>query len=187
MNKKLLIQKINESLQSLSELEVQPDMDELVEKFGSLSDEIDRLKATLKSLEIEYRKYSDILKPLLKEVDSTQDVALQTKRFLITVKKKGYEYNRVGYEEAFDTLYSKVNPALKKIADKIKEANTTIVKVAPKLGVQRIEKISEINLINTLKDKFISYINSLSNKIDYNTDTITSAIDEFKSKLLRKK
>jgi hypothetical protein len=186
MNYKILKARLRESILALSEMEVPSDMNDLVEKFATLSDQIDVMKAKLKEMETEYRKYSDVLKPLMSEVAEVGDVALRTEKFLITIKKKGYEYDRAGYQEAFQTLYSKVNPAIKRIADDILKANTTLVKVAPKLGVQKNDNITEINIMNTLKDKFIYYINKLSLRLDKNSKIIDTAVDEFKQAILKR-
>lgn len=176
---------VQEAMTGVTEAELGSDeLSQMIDRFAELSDEIDRLKATLKTHEAEYRKYNDILTPLVEELQATKQQSITTAKYLITIKKSGYTYNRVGYQEAFDTLYNKVNPALKRIADNIKAANTTVVTVATKIGVQK--NITEINILNTLRDKFITYISSLTNRIDKNNDIIQSAIEEFKVSLKNK-
>lgn len=188
MKKEILKKRLKESILALTELDVDnTETMDLVDKLGELSDRIDEMKATLKSLEKQYKEYSDILMPLFHEISETKDVAVRTEKYLISIKKKAYSYDRVAYQELYDTLYSKVNPAIRKIADELKKANTTLVNVAPKIGVQKIKNISEVNLMNTLKEKFISYINKLILKVDANTDDIQVAIDEFKLGLLNQK
>jgi hypothetical protein len=176
---------VQETILSINEAELGSDeLSQIIDRFAELSDEIDRLKATLKTHEAEYRKYNDILAPLVEELQQTKQQSITTAKYLITIKKAGYTYNRVGYQEAFDTLYNKVNPALKRIADDIKKANTTVVTVASKIGVQK--NITEVNILNTLRDKFITFISSLTNRIDKNNDKIESAIQEFKLSLKNK-
>lgn len=188
MKSKVLKKRLQEAIVALTELEVNnPETMDLVDKLGELSDRIDEMKATLKDLEKQYKEYSDILMPLFHEISETKDVAIRTEKYLLSIKKKAYSYDRVAYQELYETLYNKVNPAIRRIADELKKANTTLVNVAPKIGVQKIKNISEVNIMNTLKEKFISYINKLILKIDTNTDDIQSAIDEFKLGILNKK
>lgn len=113
---------------------------QLVDEFGVLSDEIDRLQAELKSKNARYSELESNLRVILEELKETKEKSIQTKKYLITIKRAGYEKQNYKYKEAFELAMTKVNSAIKAILETVKEETKTTSTVASSVGVQKINE-----------------------------------------------
>lgn len=159
-------------LSKLIEIRVQdPKVQEQIRRFAELSDDIDKVTANLKALKAEYGSLEGEIQPVLDSLDDTKESALEVDDILVTIKRKGYERTSVGYKAAFDWLYERVNPAMKKIVDKALSVQTKVVKVSATIGVQRIKK--ESVGASALK----KMMTREADKLDYLNDQLDVAID----------
>ena len=153
-----------------------PQLQEQIKEFARLSDEIDVVKNKLKELETQYGSIEDIIRPVLEQLDETEDRALEVGNILITIKKKGYERTSYAYKEAFEWLKKRVNPIMRKLVEEVLEQTKKIAKISSSIGVQKLE---ENKILDAIKSFFSNWASKLSN---YNKQ-LDSNIDEFKSRI----
>lgn len=179
----LLKRLIKEERQKLLELEVtDPDLERRIQEYARLSDEMDRLKAELESLKKQFQPLDDELTAMMEQVEATGDRAIETRDLLITIKRKGYSASSVGYKDAFTQLYNKVNAAMKRQADEIIAANTSVKRIASSIGVQRKQE-SRITEAGFLQNLYLKVKNFLTSKLSFlkkNGSSIDSDIQKMK-------
>lgn len=152
----------------LHELEVSdPDIVAKIEEMARLSDEMDRLANEMSKLKKQFVPLDEEITKLMDETLKTGDRAIETKNVLITIKKEGYEAKSPKYKESFEKLYAKVNALMKKEADKILEANTSMKKYSTTLSVQykKSEGVVNEGLFSDLLNKVKSYFSNLYSTI----------------------
>jgi chromosome segregation ATPase len=154
------------------------DLQSQIKEFATLSDQIDSISSELKKLENRYKELEGAIRPVLEQLDETQDKALEIENILITIKKSGYDRTSYAYKEAFEWLKDRVNPTMKKIVEDAIEKTKKTSRVPSVIGVQK-KNISENQIIDALKkywDSFIGKLKTYNNNLD-------NAIDDIKSKL----
>jgi len=154
------------------------DLQSQIKEFATLSDQIDSISSELKKLENRYKELEGAIRPVLEQLDETQDKALEIENILITIKKAGYERTSYAYKEAFEWLKDRVNPTMKKIVEEAVEKTKKTARIPSVIGVQK-KNISENKIIDALKkywDSFIGKLKTYNNNLD-------NAIDDIKSKL----
>jgi hypothetical protein len=154
------------------------DLQSQIKEFATLSDQIDSISNELKKLENRYKELEGVIRPVLEQLDETQDKALEIEDILVTIKKVGYDRTSYAYKEAFEWLKDRVNPTMKKIVEEAVERTKKTARIPSAIGVQK-KNISENKIIDALKkywDSFIGKLKMYNNKLD-------SAIDDIKSKL----
>jgi len=108
---------------------------EQVREYAELTKKIIVIKAQLEVYKQRETELKEIITPILLELDETGKKSLIIENIIIRISRKGYERATVGYKEAFDWLYNRVNPAMKRIIDEALKAKTTITNVAPSIKV----------------------------------------------------
>lgn len=156
------------------EIAMPADVEDKINEFAKLSDEIDRVTAELKKLNKRYKSIEDDLRPLLDNMKELKDKTIITKKYILTVKVSGYDKSSPKYKEAFYLALSKVNKATKNILTECLEANTTVARVTTTLSVQKVDEgiidnviklfQSAINKFKTIFNKNIKDVD-LGNKI----------------------
>lgn len=146
------------------------DLEAEVEEYARISDQIDRLNEEIKKLEVRFKeldaKFILMLETLEKELGNSKQTFIRAKNVLITIKRKGTERTTFKYKEAFEWLYERVSPQMKKLIDETMEAHKTISMVKSSLGVQHDGKINESwisDLYNKVKTFFVGIIAKLRN------------------------
>lgn len=146
------------------------DLEAEVEEYGRLSDQIERLTAEIKKLEVRFKeldaKFVLMLETLEKELGNSKETFIRAKNILITIKRKGTERTTFKYKEAFDWLYERVSPQMKKLINETMEAHKTVSMVKSSLSVQSEGKINESwisDLYNKAKTFFVGIIAKLRN------------------------
>lgn len=141
------------------------DLSKEIEEYADLADQIDRLNAQIKLLEKRYKeldsKFINMLDKLEEELGNSKETFIRAKNILITIKKRGGDRTSFKYKEAFEWLYERVNPQMKKLIDETLEANKTISQVKSSLSVQRESKLSESwigDVFNKVKSFFANNI-----------------------------
>lgn len=173
---------IKEEKKRLFEIEVtDPDLISKIEEMAKLSDEMDRLSNELSKLKEKLAPLDDEITKLMEAADQAGEKALETKNVLVTIKKRGYESQSIKYKELFDTLYKKVNAAMKKQIDEIRTANTTMKKYAPAIAVQyKKNEINEESVISRLLSKLKNYFSNFWIKLDTQNKQIDANINALK-------
>jgi chromosome segregation ATPase len=162
----------------MSEIKISdPELQSQIKEFASLSDQIDVIENNLKQLKNKYKVLEDTLRPILEQLQETQDRAIEVEDILVTIKKSGFERTSYAYKEAFDWLKDRVNPAMKKIVEEAIEKTAKTTRIASSIGVQR--QISENKIIDALK----SYWNKFTSKLGKLNKELDNAIDDFKERI----
>jgi hypothetical protein len=133
-----------------------------IDEFAELSDEIDRVDAQLKELKARYNDLNSVLLPVMQQYKEMGQKALETKKYLITIKRAGYERVNPSYKQAFELSLTKVNQKIKDILNDTLESTKTVTQISASLGVQRI---SEAGLFSTIMDKLKTLFGALTSKI----------------------
>jgi hypothetical protein len=133
-----------------------------IEQFGELSDEIDKVETHLKQLKTQYNDLNSILLPVMEELKELGQNAMETKKYLLTIKRAAYERSTASYKSAFDLALTKVNQKIKDILNDALESTKTVSKVSASLGVQRI---GEGSFFGSIMDKIKSLFIALKSKI----------------------
>lgn len=147
------------------------DLEAEVEEYARISDQIDKLNAEIKKLEVRFKeldaKFVLMLETLEKELGESKETFIRAKNILITIKRRGkQDAVKYQYKEAFDWLYERVSPQMKKLIRETMEAHKTVYSIKSSLGVQREGKINESwisDLYNKVKTFFVGIIAKLRN------------------------
>lgn len=182
MNKKKLAQLIVESYRAIKEMEVtDPELQKKIQRFAELSDEMDKFKAEIDKRKKEFSGLESELKTLLESMKDLKDSTLEVENLIVSIKKKGYEYDKYKYKEAFDWLFERVNGAMKKLVDDALKANKGVTKVSSQIGVQ-YKKLDE-GIVEKVKNFFKGVLQKMSSRISDTAQSIKSDVEEFKAKI----
>jgi chromosome segregation ATPase len=163
---------------NIHELKVEdPNLQSQAKEFASLSDQIDSIKNTLKQLENRYKELEDALRPVLEQLQATQDTALEVEDILITIKKSGFDRTSYAYKEAFEWLRDRVNPAMKNIVEEAIEKTKKTARIASTIGVQK--QMSENKITDALK----LYWNKFISKLGLLNKDLSNAVNDFKERI----
>lgn len=128
-----------------------PKMEELINEFGELSDQIDKINHELKAKKARFEAIEDSLAPILEAMAETEERSLETKKYLVTIKRLGNpNMKSPKYKEAFEQALTKVNKRIQTILMEALTANTGTKKIATSLGVQKIGEGVGSNLLAKL-------------------------------------
>lgn len=161
MKKSELRQIIREEIQLLAEVNITKDIEEKIDEFGELSNEMDKLKHQLEGLKKKYSAIEDELRPILEEMKEFGDKSIQTQKYLVSIKRQGYEAPSYKYKQAFETSLEKVNAQTRKVLEDILESTKGIKKVATSIGAQPVEEGFFSDLVKKVKSFFRKIIPSL--------------------------
>jgi len=143
LNEDLEIENLNENqtirkmIQSiLKELYVEDPKDQiLIDEFARLSNEIDLIKTQLKTKETRFKEMETKLLPI---IEQASDKCLETKSFLVIIKKAAYDkIVTAGYKELYEWLLKRVNKTMSDMIEEFKHASEKLVHVGPVLSVQK--------------------------------------------------
>lgn len=146
------------------------DIQAKINEFGALSDEIDKINASLKRLKSQYTQLEKELRPVIDEMEALGETALETETYLLSLKQKGYERMTPKYKEAFELALTKVNQATRDILQEALEKTKSLNVVASKWGVQRVKEANEggtlINKITSWAKSFYSKLSKLNRNMN---------------------
>jgi uncharacterized protein YoxC len=167
MKMKHLMDIIREEI--LNEFQLDKSILEKVDEFGELSDEMDKVKKQLDEMKKKYEGLEDELRPLLEELNKYNQKSIQTEKFLVSIKRFGYEKENMKYKEVFEQSLTKVNRNTKKLLEDLLQSTKTISQVVTSIGVQKIGEgfFSDfVNKIKTLLNKLTSSVKRSSTDMD---------------------
>jgi chromosome segregation ATPase len=169
--------RLTEIYNSITEKKVEdPELAAQIKEYAEISDSLDRAKAELKKLESKYKELEGVIRPLLEELQETQDKALEVEDILVTIKRKGYERTSYAYKEALDWVKDRINPAMRKIVDDSLEATKKPAYIASQIGVQKLKE-------EKADSKLKMYFNKLAQVFSFRNNKLSQDIDALKTKL----
>jgi methyl-accepting chemotaxis protein len=153
----------------LNEFQLDKSILEKVDEFGELSDEMDKVKKQLDEMKKKYEGLEDELRPLLEELNRYNQKSIQTEKYLVSIKRFGYEKENMKYKEVFEQSLTKVNKNTKKLLEDLLQSTKTISQVVTSIGVQKIGEgfFSDfVNKIKTLLNKLTNSVKRSSTDMD---------------------
>jgi len=159
MKMKHLMDIIREEI--LNEFQLDKSILEKVDDFGELSDEMDKVKKQLDEMKKKYEGLEDELRPLLEELNKYNQRSIQTEKYLLSIKRFGYEKENVKYKEVFEQSLTKVNKNTKKLLEDLLQSTKTISQVVTSIGVQKLGEGFFTDFVNKIK----TLLNKLTNSV----------------------
>lgn len=93
----------------LNEFRFENNVESQIDEFGILSDKIDKVKLELSEHSKRYKEIEGELRPTLEQLQLQNKKSIQTKRYLVTLKRMGYNRDNFKYKESFEESLEKVN------------------------------------------------------------------------------
>ena len=152
----------------LNEFRFENDIESKIDEFGILSDKIDKVKMELSELSNRYKEIEGELRPTLEQLTIQNKKSIQTKKYLVTLKRMGYNRDNFKYKESFVESLTKVNKQTKKVLEDILLSPKTVSRVVSTIGVQRMDEIS----LKSMLQKLISPFQKLFSRLKLNTKRI---------------
>lgn len=145
----------------LNEFRFERDIESKIDEFGILSDKIDKVKKELSELSNRYKEIEGELRPTLEQLTIQNKKSIQTKKYLVTLKRMGYNRDNFKYKESFEKSLTKVNQQTRKVLEDILLSTKTVSRVVSTIGVQRMNEISLKSMLKKLVSPFKTLFNSL--------------------------
>ena len=115
-------------------------LDDKINEFGELANQIDMLQHQLKQLKSQYKSIEGEIRPVLEGLDDLEQKSLLTDKYLVTIKRKGYEKTNPKYKKAFEEALTKVNAQTRRVLEETLEATKETTRVASSIGVQSLNE-----------------------------------------------
>ena len=147
----------------INEFRFENDIESQIDEFGILSDKIDKVKMELSELSNRYKEIEGDLRPILEQLHIQNKKSIQTKKYLVTLKRMGYNRDNFKYKESFEESLTKVNQQTKKVLEDILLSTKTVSRVVSTIGVQRINEISLKSMLLKLVSPFKKLFSRLKN------------------------
>ena len=148
---------------NLNEFKFENDIESQIDEFGILSDNIDKVKMELSELSNRYKEIEGELRPILEQLTIQNKKSIQTKKYLVTLKRMGYNRDNFKYKESFEESLTKVNQQTRKVLEDILLSTKTVSRVVSTIGVQRINEISLKSMLLKLVSPFKKLFSRLKN------------------------
>jgi seryl-tRNA synthetase len=174
MNKELLRQIIREELELGYDV---VEMNAKIDEYAELSNEIDVLNSRLKKLKSKYSSLEGELRPVLEELTELEQSSLNTEKYLLTIKRKGYSRTTYSYKDAFVAAISKVNAQTRRVLNELYEATAKTHKVASSIGVQSLKENKLKSLISFVSRLFKGLRGSIK-KLRGNDDKLNKMLKD---------
>ena len=169
--------KLTDLYNNLTEAKVEdPVLAAQIKEYAEISDSLDRAKAELKKIESKYEELEGVIRPILEELQETQDKALEVEDILVTIKRRGYDRTSYAYKEALEWVRDRINPAMKKIVDDSLEATKKPSYIASQIGVQKLKEEKG-------NSKLKMYFDKLGKVFSFRNNKLSQDIDALKTKL----
>ena len=152
----------------LNEFRFENNVESQIDEFGILSDKIDKVKMELSELSNRYKEIEGELRPTLEQLTIQNKKSIQTKRYLVTLKRMGYNRDNFKYKESFVESLTKVNKQTKKVLEDILLSTKTVSRVVSTIGVQRMDEIS----LKSMLKKLVSPFKKLFSRLRLNNKSI---------------
>jgi uncharacterized protein YoxC len=159
----MLLREVTEIIKEeiIKEFQLNKSILEKVDEFGELSNEMDKVKKQLDEMKKKYEGLENELRPLLEELSKYNQKSIQTEKYLLSIKRFGYEKENVKYKEVFEQSLTKVNKNTKKLLEDLLQSTKTISQVVTSIGVQKLGEGFFTDFINKIK----TLLNKLTNSV----------------------
>ena len=147
----------------LTEFQRDKEIESKINEFGELSDEVDRVKNQLEGLRKRYSQLEGELRPVLEHLHQFNQKSVQTERFLVSIKRMGYEKVNYKYKEVFEESLDKVNGNTRRLLENLLESSKTLSKVVSSIGVQPLDENLLTKLMDRIKRMFSGLISRIKN------------------------
>ena len=147
----------------LTEFQRNKEIESKINEFGELSDEMDRVKNHLEGLKKRYSQLEGELRPVLELLHQFNQKSVQTERFLVSIKRMGYEKVNYKYKEVFEESLEKVNTNTRRLLENLLESSKTLSKVVSSIGVQPLNENLLTKLLDRVKKMFSGLISRIKN------------------------
>jgi septal ring factor EnvC (AmiA/AmiB activator) len=124
----------------LQEFQMDKSIEKKIDEFGELSDQMDEIKHQLSKLKKRYGELEGELRPVLEGIQHHQQKSIQTERYLVTIKRRGYNRESYKYKESFEKSLTKVNEQTRRLLKELLESTKTTSRVLSSVGVQPVEE-----------------------------------------------
>lgn len=169
--------KLTDLYSNITEAKVEdPVLAAQIKEYAEISDSLDRAKAELKKIESKYKELEGVIRPILEELQETQDKALEVEDILVTIKRRGYDRTSYAYKEALEWVRDRINPAMRKIVDDSLEATKKPSYIASQIGVQKLKEEKG-------GSKLKMYFDKLGKVFSFRNNKLSQDIDALKTKL----
>lgn len=159
---------------TLVEFRLDTSVEEKIDEFGELSDQMDRIKQELTQIKNRYGQLEDELRPVLEELKDQHEQSLQTQKYLVSIKRKGYSRESYKYKESFEESLTKVNSQTRKLLEDLLKSTKTTTRVISSVGVQRLDESPILKrVIQKIKNVFRGVFRSFR-KTKKEMDTLQS-------------
>ena len=138
----------------INEFRFENDIESKIDEFGILSDKIDKVKMELSELSNRYKEIEGELRPTLEQLTIQNQKSIQPKKYLVTLKRMGYNRENFKYKESFEESLTKVNQQTQKVLEDILFSTKTVSRVVSTIGVQRMDEISLKSMLKKLVSPF---------------------------------
>ncbi|MDA9214094.1 hypothetical protein N9P12_02795 [Bacteroidia bacterium] len=152
----------------LNEFKFERDIESKIDEFGILSDKIDKVKMELSDLSNRYKEIEGELRPTMEQLHIQNKKSIQTKKYLVTLKRMGYNRDNLKYKESFEKSLTKVNQQTKKVLEDILLSTKTVSRVVSTIGVQRMDEIS----LKSMLKKLVSPFKKLFSRLEKNNKSM---------------
>ena len=158
MNKIQLKSLIREVI--LQEFQLDRSIEKKIDEFGELSDQMDEIKHQLSKLKKRYSELEGELRPVLEGIQYHQQKSLQTERYLVTIKRRGYSRESYKYKESFEESLTKVNEQTRRLLKELLNSTKTTSRVLSSVGVQPVEENILRRVMSKIKGVFSRVLSS---------------------------
>jgi hypothetical protein len=139
-NRRISMEKYMGKEITLWEFRLETPIEKKIDEFGILSDKIDKVKSELEEMMNRYKVMEGEIRPVLEQLSIQNRKSIQTRMYLVTLKRMGYDRENFKYKESFEESLTKVNQKTKKVLEEILQSTKTISRVVSTIGVQKIEE-----------------------------------------------
>ena len=133
----------------IQEFQMDSSIEKKIDEFGELSDQMDEIKHQLSKLKKRYGELEGELRPILEGIKEHQQKSLQTEKYLVTIKRRGYSRESYKYKESFEKSLTKVNEQTRRLLKELLESTKTTSRVLSSVGVQPVQE----NILNRVISK----------------------------------
>jgi septal ring factor EnvC (AmiA/AmiB activator) len=141
-----------------------------ISEFYELQMQIDKLKSELKQKQAQFKKFDNMIQPILTGMKDTGDKLAETETHVVKISRFGYERATQSYKDAFELALTKVNGATKKILNEALEVTQKISEVGTSYTIVQMNEANILQKIGArLKQwatSFVRLFKTESKKID---------------------
>lgn len=154
-----------------------PDIAKQVDELADLKFEIKQVTEKLQILKNRSTEIEDVLRPLLEELEGTNERILETEKSIAVIERRGYARSGYSYKQAYELALSKVNKTIKKILEDSLNSTKTLTSVASNISSRHKEESYIVeNLIQRIISKVTGFIRRIVNKIKFGNKELDRTI-----------